>query len=412
MKVPNRILHLFDKYVSGRIERDEWDEMLDYFQQHGFPKGFDQSVLESLMRESDAGKERGKQVQALGAWVENRLRAELELKRKLQNRKRVKRLVTVSVTSVAAALLLFAGWYGMTHWNPSASEDPQNLQLSENDDEILPAGNRASLKLADGRIINLDESQQGILVDGQQVTYQDGSSSLVAFEDNAPTQSIMLSTPRGGTYHIILPDGTKVWLNAASTLTYPSRFTEHDRTVHLEGEAYFEVKPLEDKRGARPFRVQSANQNIEVLGTEFNVSAYADETIVRTTLVEGKVKVHASGSNESLLLSPGEQSRLAESSFSKISVNVNDYTDWKNGEFVFRNETTKQVLLRLSRWYDVELGQLSPASLEERFSGTISRYGEFQTVLDIMSEAAGLQFQLEGRTVHASKIKRINYQTN
>src|SRR5690606_21825934 len=134
MKVPNRILYLFDKWVSGRIERDEWDEMLDYFQQHGFPKGFDQSVLESLMREPDAGKERGKQVQALGAWVEKRLRAELELKRKLQNRKRVKRLLVVSATSVAAALLLFAGWYGMIHWNSSSSKDQQNLEFSQTEE--------------------------------------------------------------------------------------------------------------------------------------------------------------------------------------------------------------------------------------------------------------------------------------
>lgn len=406
MKMTDRIRRLFDQYLSGALTRDEWEELLEYFQQHGVPEELDVTILNELMKGTHGIDP---EMQAVAAGVERKLKTALDQKQP-PTIKRLRKRVAISAASVAAALLLWAGWYAVNRWDQGGADGREDQKWALNQPEILPAGNRASLKLSDGRIIDLDESHQGIVVDGQEVRYQDGSSTLVALEQDAPVETITLSTPRGGTYSIRLPDGTQVWLNAASTLTYPSRFTAHERVVHLEGEAYFDVPALTDRQGARPFRVESATQRIEVLGTEFNVSAYADESVVRTTLVEGSVRVYPAGSIAStdeaqllesgLLLKPGEQSRADGQNFSKLAVNVRDYTDWKHGEFVFRNETTRQVLMRLGRWYDVELGELSPRSLEERFSGTISRYGDLPTVLDIMSEAAGLRFQVEDRRVH------------
>lgn len=439
----DRIRRLFDQYLSGALTREEWKEMLEYFQQHGVPEELDASILNELMKrldpsnETDLSERSNSEMDAIAARVEQNLRtalagSQMSMEHKQHSVldqkqrtpiKRLRKRVAISAASVAAALLLWAGWYAISSRDQGGADVREDQKWALNQPEILPAGNRASLKLSDGRIIDLDESHQGIVVDGQEVRYRDGSTTLVALEQDAPVETITLSTPRGGTYSIRLPDGTQVWLNAASTLTYPSRFTIHERVVQLEGEAYFDVQALADQQGvARPFQVESATQRIEVLGTEFNVSAYADESVARTTLVEGSVRVYpkenaglngesALGRSESLpssrqilqtglLLKPGEQSRTDGQNFSKVSVNVRDYTDWKHGEFVFRNETTREVLLRLGRWYDVELGELSPRSLEERFSGTISRYGDFPTVLDIMSEAAGLRFQVEDRTVH------------
>lgn len=428
----DRIRQLFDQYLSGSLNHDEWEEMLDYFQHHGFPDELDATMLNEFMKHSEWAE-----MDVLAASVERQLRSALKRSTRDQNQKpiikkpaikklaikkpavkRLRKWVAMSAASVSAAFLLWAGWYAVDVLGSGAAPVFDDQKWVQNELEIVPAGNRASLKLSDGRVIELDESQYGIVVDGQEVRYQDGSSTLVALEQDAPVETITLSTPRGGTYNITLSDGTQVWLNAATTLTYPSRFTEHERVVHLEGEAYFDVSELKGSYGARPFLVESATQRIEVLGTEFNVSAYADEAVVRTTLVEGSVRVYtiaarAAGSSATasasgadvvgtgLLLKPGEQSRTDGQSFSKASVKVRDYTDWKHGEFVFRNETTRQVLKRLGRWYDVGLGDLSPRSLDERFSGSISRYGEIQTVLDIMSEAAGLRFRLEDRTVHA-----------
>src|SRR5690606_11646560 len=158
--------------------------------------------------------------------------------------------------------------------------------------------NRATLTLADGRVVNLSQSQSGIIV-GDGITYLDGSTVFGqgagsteqgTRHKGVTTDNLQLTTPKGGTYQITLADGTKVWLNSASTLRYPSRFDGDERIVEMEGEAYFEVAPFSSK-SPRPFLVKTENQTLKVLGTHFNVSAYADEEETKTTLVEGAVQI-------------------------------------------------------------------------------------------------------------------------
>src|SRR5690554_2043674 len=259
MKMTDRIRRLFDQYLLGALTRDEWEELLEYFQQHGVHEELDATILNELMKGTHGIDP---EMQAVAAGVERKLKTALDQKQP-PTIKRLRKRVAISAASVAAALLLWAGWYAVNRWDQGGADGREDQKWALNQPEILPAGNRASLKLSDGRIIDLDESHQGIVVDGQEVRYQDGSSTLVALEQDAPVETITLSTPRGGTYSIRLPDGTQVWLNAASTLTYPSRFTAHERVVHLEGEAYFDVPALTDRQGARPFRVESATQRIE-----------------------------------------------------------------------------------------------------------------------------------------------------
>lgn len=241
--------------------------------------------------------------------------------------------------------------------------------------EISPGSNRAILTLADGRKIDLSSGQAGIVV-ADDITYLDGttvfshtsegrmSESSVA-ERHLPTidsRLLTLTTPKGGTYSITLPDGSRAWLNAASTLKYPSRFSEDAREIILEGEAYFEVKEeriaeqgSQQGRRFRPFKVRTAGQTIEVLGTEFNVSAYADDSEIQTTLVEGKVKVSIAESNVSNILYPGQQAVMQGTAIDVREVDTEPYTSWKSGKFSFDGKPFVKVMDEVSRWYDLEV---------------------------------------------------------
>ncbi|HWK98915.1 MAG TPA: FecR domain-containing protein, partial [Parapedobacter sp.] len=240
--------------------------------------------------------------------------------------------------------------------------------------DVQPGGNRATLTLSDGRAIDLSEAQAGIVV-GAGITYLDGSTVLTNGELSMKNEAIhhSLTTPKGGTYQIRLPDGSKVWLNAASTLTYPSCFSEEERVVELEGEAYFEVNRRQSATSARqPFKVITKGQTVEVLGTQFNVSAYADNLETQTTLVEGAVRLRAEASDAVVSLSPGEQGRLVNGALITRRVNTEPYTAWKDGFFFFDSAPLAEVMNQLAKWYDVEVRFEDPVH-DERLYGMISR---------------------------------------
>lgn len=265
--------------------------------------------------------------------------------------------------------------------------------------EIAPGGNRAVLTLADGRTIDLSEEQGGIII-GDGITYVDGSE--ISDGSQQATASLMsLATPKGGTYQITLPDGSVVWLNSASTLKYPSQFDDNERVVELEGEAYFEVTKTE-----RPFRVATAGQTVEVLGTEFNISAYADEPETKTTLVEGKVNVSVGShpgltTNDSRLmtkvLTPGEQATTREAAIDVQKVDVAQYTAWRSGLFAFSGASVGDVMKQLERWYDIDVvyeGEI-PAGT---FDGKIGRNLTLQQLLRGLAQTR-IQYTIEGRTL-------------
>lgn len=279
--------------------------------------------------------------------------------------------------------------------------------------DIGPGGNKATLTLADGRIVNLSPGHDGIIV-GDEVTYGDGrlvvgfDSGITAGEAKGTgnIQLLLLTTPRGGTYKVVLSDGTKVWLNSASTLRYPSRFVGNERVVELEGEAYFEVskqtqqttndlamqtKPTQSQN--MPFRVKSKGQTVEVLGTQFNVSAYPDDREMKTTLVEGHVRVMlASDSKSSFSLRPGQQTIVRGSAVDIQHVDVTTFVAWKEGLFSFNETELQTVMNQLSRWYDVEInyhGDIPPTY----YYGAISRNENLASVLNLLKES-GLNFKV------------------
>lgn len=278
---------------------------------------------------------------------------------------------------------------------------------------IVPGTNRARLTLADGRTVDLSTAQSGIIV-GDEITYLDGSAvNPEAGKSERPedhshvgltTYLLQLTTPKGGTYQITLPDGTKVWLNAASTLKYPSRFDENERVVELTGEAYFEVESAK-KVGNRqkavgkviqnPFKVITNGQEIQVLGTEFNISAYADEPEIKTTLVNGAVQIVNLTSKIVNQLQPGDQSIVSEATTNIRQVETSQYTAWKSGYFSFDGTELREAMIQLGRWYDVDViyeGQIPNMP----FYGKISRSSTFDEVMDIL-KTGNVKFRLERR---------------
>ncbi len=294
--------------------------------------------------------------------------------------------------AVAACLLVIGGVYFF-----SVREQKQPPRIVTTD--IPPGSNRATLTLADGRIVDLSEAQTGIIV-GDGSTYADGTDvSTVEGESGSPEVSLMsLSTPKGGQYQITLPDGTKVWLNTASTLTYPSRFTGNTREVKIEGEGYFEVSP--DK--ARPFSVHSKGQEIRVLGTEFNIRSYTDENETKTTLVSGGVKIinrlNTGRVSDEISLLPHEQSVLTSTgSLAKQNANPAVAISWKSGRFYFENTPVDDMMRQIERWYDITVIYKNKIP-DDTFSGVIERNVSLNTLLEFLGES-GLSFALEGKTL-------------
>jgi transmembrane sensor len=226
------------------------------------------------------------------------------------------------------------------------------------------------------------------------------NDGLLAYQSNstAPVSQVLyntISTPRGGQFEVALPDGTKVWLNAASSLRFPTAFTGKERDVELTGEAYFEVAKNKDL----PFHVTSAGQVIEVLGTHFNINAYTDEKSIKTTLFEGSVRV--AKNLKSAMLKPGEQSIVSNDDANTIriadDVDADEVLAWKNGKFYFNDADVETVMRQVSRWYDVDI-EYKGKSSADRFTGNFTRDLNLSKTLKLL-EFTGINFKIEGRKI-------------
>ncbi|MCC8426389.1 FecR family protein [Mucilaginibacter sp. UR6-11] len=251
--------------------------------------------------------------------------------------------------------------------------------------DILPGSNKAVLILANGRHIILTNAKNGKLT--EQVT-KTGDGQLAYSNASASAGFNSLNTPNGGQYQVTLPDGTKVWLNSASSLKYPASFTNlKERRVELKGEAYFEVI----HNSALPFKVVTDRQTVEDIGTHFNVNAY--DPAIKTTLFEGSIKI-----NDRQVLVPGEQALLSNNVLKVSNGDLEEAIAWKNGYFRFKNETIQSIMPKLARWYDIDVqydGTISTIG----FYGTISRDKNISEVLTMLQQTEGVHFKIEGRRV-------------
>jgi transmembrane sensor len=395
-------------------------------------------------------------LQNLGS--EAQVKAELfgRIESEIRPAKKIRLWPRIAVTAAAVAVVVFGVWfYNMHDLNGRHAEF---ISASPNYANDVAAGkNTATLTLSNGKVIHLSDAKTGVVV-GSELKYNDGSvvqyssgthfsgsqkgdqknTGPVGVHSLLPQEQLTASTPRGGTYQIILPDGTKVWLNADSKISFPSQFTGDTRKVTLSGEAYFEVAAVMIKeQGAKmPFIVVSNGQEVEVLGTHFNINAYTDEVAVKTTLLEGSVRVSslrggttrqphdeiaasrraprnddrnndgrssdewAEGRGGKMeVLRPGEQSLVTGSNQIKVQqVDVNEAVAWKNGMFTFTNTDIGSIMRMISRWYNVEVvyqGKITETS----FGGSVSRSLNISEILKVLELTDEVHFTIEGRRI-------------
>lgn len=267
--------------------------------------------------------------------------------------------------------------------------------------DFAPGVNKATLELANGTKILLDTAVKGMIANLDGIAVFKNAAGEIEYKIKSTSSSDKvgfntITTPNGGQYEVVLHDGSKIWLNAGSSLKYPTAFKGNDRTVTITGEAYLEVA----KNKLKPFRVISGSQKIEVLGTHFNINAYTDEASIKTTLLEGAVKV--SSNNSSTIIAPGEQTSLLRSNgnLEKKSVDVEQEVAWKNGVFVFKGEDIKAIMRQIARWYDVEV-EYEGTVTDEKFYGQIYRNSKLSEVLAIL-ELNNLHFKSNGRKITVS----------
>jgi transmembrane sensor len=264
--------------------------------------------------------------------------------------------------------------------------------------KVMPGGNKALLKLSNGQVVDLSDANQGQLSTGGRELIDKTANGQITYKPIPASQEDLgyntLTTPRGGKFTIQLPDGSLAMLDAGSSITYPAQFGARERMVTISGQVYFEVM----HRSAQPFIVKAGNQVIKDIGTHFNVSAYADEKIVRTTLEEGAVSV--TKNRKTIFLKPG-QAAVSGSVGDNLTTEVADLEEtlaWKNGYFRFNNEPIESIMPKISRWYNVDIkytGKL-PA---DGFNGTISRSKSIEKVLDMLQRTGIIHFKVEGRDV-------------
>ena len=381
---------LLDKYMSGKASLEEEQQLLNFYGSFKKPSGID-TVPDA--------KQLGDKMFAI---ISKSIRP---VEEHLPSRK----LYYLKSFSIAAMILMAitTGIYFYRNRNVVEAERFTKIDIKN---DIPPGYNQAILTLADGSRISLDDAANGLLAsqgntaitktDNGQIVYEKNS---LGKRKNVIDHSLIntIQTPKGGKYQVRLPDGSKVWLNSASTLNYPASFTGTERKVKLKGEAYFEIAPNKDV----PFRVESDNQIVEVLGTHFNINSYDDEVYTTTTLLEGSVKVILNGlksktSARTKLLKPGEQS-LTNSSQSGIRIENADTEkaiDWKNGYFKFKNTPIQEIMREVERWYDVELEYEGKIPTDE-FTGFISNNVKISGVLKILEQSGGVKFSVKGKKI-------------
>ncbi len=272
--------------------------------------------------------------------------------------------------------------------------------------DIQPGGNKATVTLANGQRFDLKNLEGGVVVDKSGLEYNDGTAISEIGSAKGAAQQLVLSTPKGGQYQITLSDGTKVWLNAASSLKFLSSFAgQKERRVELTGEAYFQV----NHDAKQPFRVMSAGQLAEDLGTSFNINSYADEPLSKTTLVDGSMQVRSlknAQDKNPILLKPSQQASIdAAGAISLQMVNTAETLGWKNDNFIFDGEDLNSAMRKIARWYNIDVVYEPDvkASSTPILDGLVSRKSKLSEVLKWIETVGEVRFKIEGRRVTVMK---------
>ena len=376
----SRITYLLQRYTSRTCTRQELEELFAYIAEapndttlHGF--------METVYRDLPPGE----------------VLPEVDLDSVYRNiipPAPAKRMFPLRYAA-AAAVLLAVALLAFLWLRPGRSVQTNTPLAKQEATGITPGGNRAMLTLSDGTTIPLDSSGQQVISAGNtSISRKNGQLVYDAGTTDGHVHYHTLTTPRGGQFRLTLPDGTRVWLNSASTLRYPTAFKGKERSVELQGQGYFEVA----QNAGQPFKVMVNTMEVQVLGTGFDIMAYGDEASVNTTLVEGSVQVKQG--NSTRLLKPGQQAVMNHTSHALTvqEADIQKIIAWKNGLFVFNNMTLTAILREVARWYDVDIVYTVTPSAE-LYGGGISRSLQLSGVLDLLEANGFNHFRIEGRKV-------------
>lgn len=380
---PQRLQQLFDRYYAGQATPEEEEELMQHIRSGQHDETIEGAMKRNWLQQADAqplfdaSRSRDMLGSILAAGRERRhWRAGIWMK----------------YAAVAAVLAVVAGLWVIRKSTP---EKPVATETIQNQD-VAPGGNKALLTLADGKGIELDRIGSGLVARQGNTEITKQEDGLVVYNSRAASVATTgfnkVTTPRGGQYKVQLPDGSKVWLNASSSIRFPSVFPASERRVEITGEAYFEVTKDKD----RPFTVRFNGSEVQVLGTSFNVMAYADERVSKTTLVEGSVAIRNQG--ERALLRPGQQAALMPGGRIETAFKpVDEAVAWKEGMFYFKNAGVKDVMRQLSRWYDVEVSYRGEVPVRQ-FTGKVSRNVNLSEIVGML-RYAGVKCSVESNTI-------------
>lgn len=386
MERKKEIRQLFERYLEGSYSEQQLQDMLAYFQVDISGNALEELIDEYLEQADLVEGLENPVVTQIVAQVDKVIYASIPSTTAVKS---IKKGFHKYFWSYAAAAVLLVGSLSYGIFRYSAEPTEVSTLKSKFGDDVVSLGSKATLQLESGKIIDLEESAGGIVMHGNQVSYQDGKIYIAELDEAEPLQ-LTLATPNGTQYKVTLPDGSHVWLNAASSLEYPSRFSNTERSVKLSGEAYFEV----EKDATRPFFVETDGQVVQVLGTSFNINAYGDRADQYTTLLEGRVRISTS-SGKDVVLVPGQQAVQQQGKISVKAVDVNSSLGWKNGEFVFHYTSLHDILHELARWYDLEINFESIPN--ESFYAEVNREEPLSAVLTMLESTSNLTFEIKGR---------------
>lgn len=400
-EVDHKIKDLFLKYIIGQCSRQELDEVFALIKSGTHQAEWEAAIeedIEYILASDRQSNLTSSEIDRIYEGIEEHLfpAGDVKVLSALKRKLRVWHSVSIAATIL---IVMSAGYLIFTRKNSTQTASVKSAT-------VHPGSNKAFLTLSNGKKISLTDAANGSIAAQAGIKIiktEDGQIIYTSENTSAGSGSLQyntVETPRGGQYQVRLPDGTSVWLNAASRLVYPVNFHgSAERRIELDGEAYFEV--AKDKN--HPFIVKTGKQEVTVLGTHFNVNGYKDESIISTTLIEGSIKTSNLSSGRSRILSPGQQSMVfREGDAIDISnVNTENIISWKNGYFIFDNQDITSIMKVISRWYDVNV-KYEHINLEEKFGGTFSRSSDLDDILKVLKILGNVDFKVEGRTIIVS----------
>lgn len=392
---------LFYRYLNNECTAEEVKLLLADFNSDLDDEGLRALILKQL-EEAEVDPDFEQQVEVVKIFSQT----DLFLKNTLFKKKQEARIAKMTWFAIAASIAICFTLVYLFHYRSNFAVISDQAIINGRD--ARPGTDKAILTLANGTSISLNENTDtAILTEAGLKIRKTKDGMLVyetkqAFAEDAELTYNQLVTPNGAKYKIILPDGTRVWLNAGSSLRYPVAFSASERRVELSGEGYFEVEKVYKDAKKVPFYVETETQIVQVLGTEFNISAYADDRLVRTTLISGKVNVSDRPGNKMEMLSPGEQAVFDnEGAFKIMKINTDAAISWKNGNFMFEDMYLKDIMKQLCRWYNVEVDYTEIP--QTQYNIFISRNETLQRVLTMLGSTGNLKFQLNNNRIKITK---------